>query len=582
MKLRKFTSMALASMLVASSLAGCGSSNDANNASSSDVAANGESTSAGKKGPNGETLAEEQVAHGKQFSVITFDTAQVADSESGSFFAATCEGLFRENNGQLENAGCESYEVSEDGLEYTFHLRKNKWSDGVEVVASQYKDAVERLLTPDLGCAYAFFAFPIKNAERYYNGECSFDEVGVEVVDDYTIKYTLEAPEAYFIQKLAYTVFMPIRKDVIEQYGDTYGTDAMQVVSCGPFMVEEYTANQSTTFVKNPEYWDAENVYLDKVELQEIPETATQFQLFEAGDLDYIGGIGDYIQKWDALAEQGECQLYLDDDVSAQYIAFNTRENSPSGIMHNAKVRKAVAYALDSQSFIDSVYSGRYTAAYGIVTPNIKVGDKEYREEVVEPIKAEYEEYANNPEKLQALLHEGLKELGKDTDDLSTISIQFLGYGETTIEKDIEQYVVQRIQDNLGIKVELNIVGDFGLAQSAQLAGEFDFCLVGWGADYSDPMTFIDIFRTGGGNNYGAYSSEKYDQILETLLAEQDNDKRMALYAEAESLLIKEDAAIRPLLYRDKHAYINNRLHGFQYPVFGAAYEFRYAYIVEE
>ena len=578
MKIRKFTGMLVAGMLVASSLVGCGGS-DANNASSSDTAS---ATTEGKKGPNGETLAEEQVAHGMQFDAITFDTAQAADSESGSFFAATYEGLFRENNGKLENAGCENYEISEDGLEYTFHLRKNKWSDGVDVVASQYRDAVERLLTPDLGCAYAFFAFPIKNAEKHYNGECSFDEVGIEVVDDYTLKMTLETPEPYFVQKLAYPVFMPIRKDNIEKYGDTYGTDAMQVLSCGPYMVEEYTANQSTTFVKNPEYWDAENIYLDKIELQSIPETATQFQLFEAGDLDYIGGIGDYIQKWDALAEQGECQLYLDDDVTTQYITFNTRENSPSGIMHNTKVRKAIAYALDSQSFIDSVYSGRYTAAYGLVTPNIVVGDKEYRDSVEEPIKAEYEEYANNPQKLQALLHEGLKELGKDTEDLSAITIQFLGYGETTIEKDIEQYVVQRIQDNLGIKVELNIVGDFGLAQSAQQAGEFDFCLLGWGADYGDPMTFIDIFRTGGGSNYGAYSNPEYDQILDTLATEQDNDKRMALYAEAEKLLIQEDSAIRPLLYRDKHSYINNRLYGFQYPVFGAKYEFRYAYIVEE
>lgn len=580
MKLRRFFSVLMAAGLVAASLAGCGGS--AGTSAGGDNAGTQKTAESGKKGPNGETLAAEQVAHGMQFHVVTFDTAQVGDAESGSFFLATCEGLFRENKGVLENTGCEKYEISDDGLTYTFHLRKNKWSDGVEVVASQYKDAVERVLNVDLACPYAFFAFPIKNAENYYNGKCGFDEVGVEAVDDYTLKFTLEAPEPYFIDKLAYTMFDPIRVDNIEKYGDTYGTDAMQVLSCGPYMVQEYTASQSTVLVKNPEYWDAEHVYLDEIDLQQIDETATQFQLFEAGQLDFVAASGDYLKKWDEAASEGKCQLYTDKDVTSQYFAFNTQESCPSGIMQNAKIRKAIAYTFDSQTFIDSVYNGRYTAAYGLVPPNIKVGDKEYRKEVAEPIKEEYKEYANNPEKLQALFHEGLKELGKDTDDLSTITIQYLGYGETTIEKDIEQYTVQRIQDNLGIKVDLNIVGDFGLANAAQLAGEFDLCMQLWGADYNDPMTFVDVFRTGGGNNYGKYSSEKYDQILNQLATEQDNDKRMKLYGEAESILIKDDAAIKPLLYRDKHSYINNRLHNFQYPVFGGKYEFKYAYIVEE
>jgi oligopeptide transport system substrate-binding protein len=580
MKSKKILSMLIVSGLVVSSLAGCGGSSG--KSTGGNTAETQKTSQNDKKGPNGETLASEQVAHGQQFNVITFDTAQVGDTESGSFFLATCEGLFRENNGVLENAGCEKYEISEDGLTYTFHLRKNKWSDGKEVVASQYKDAVERVLNVNLACPYSFFAFPIKNAENYFNGKCGFDEVGVEVVDDYTLKFTLEAPEAYFIDKLSYTVFNPIRVDNIEKYGDTYGTDAMQTLSCGPYMVQEYTANQSTVFVKNPEYWDAENVFLDEIDLQEINETATQFQLFEAGQLDFVAASGDYLKKWDQAASEGKCQLYIDGAATSQYFAFNTQETCPSGLMQNAKVRKAVAYTLDSQTFIDSVYNSRYTAAYGLVTPNIKVGDKEYRTEVAEPIKEEYNEYANNPEKLKALFHEGLKELGKDTDDLSTITIQFLGYGETTIEKDIEQYVVQRIQDNLGIKVDLNIVGDFGLANAAQLAGEFDLCMQLWGADYNDPMTFIDIFRTGGSSNYGKYSSEKYDQLLEQLANEQDNDKRLKLYGEAESILIKDDTAIKPLLYRDKHSYINNRLHGFQYPDFGGKYEFKYAYIVEE
>lgn len=581
MNLKKFTSVLMAATVMATCIVGCGSDSSAANA---DASANGDATataSGAKTGPNGEKLADEQIANSYIFNVITFDTAQVGDSESGSFFLATCEGLFRENNGELTNAGCESYEVSEDGLTYTFHLRKNKWSDGQEVVASQYVDAVERFLNPDLGCAYAFFGFPLKNGEKYYNGECSFEEVGVKAIDDYTLEYTLEKPEAFFAQKLSYTVYYPIRKDIIEQYGDTYGTDASQVLSCGPFMVEEWTQNQEATLVKNPDYWDAENVFLDEIHLQEVKERATMYQLFEAGQVDHVGGSGDYLEVWDAKAKNGECQLYQAVDVTSGYFGFNTQETCPSGVMQNAKVRKAISYAIDSQEFIDAVYPGRYTAATGIVPSTIKVGDKSFRDYAPEPVGDDYAEYKGNPEKLQELLHEGLKELGKDTDDLSTIKIQYLGYGETTTEKDIEQYIVQCLQDTLGVTVELHVVGDFGLAQSAQIAGEFDLCLLGWGADYNDPMTFIDIFRTDGGSNYGKYSSAAYDGILDQLATEQDNTKRAELYAQAEKMLIYEDAAIKPLYYRDKHTYINNRLQNFQQPLFGGVFEFKNAYVVD-
>ena len=584
MKLKRVTGALLATMVAASSLVGCGSSATDTSSTSSD-AATGEASAADagtKTGPNGEKLAADQVARGRYFDVITFDSAQVQDSESGSFFLATSEGLFRENNGELENAGCESYDVSEDGLEYTFHLRKNKWSDGKEVVASQYKDAVQRVLNPDLGCAYAFFTFPIKNAEKCYNGECSFDEVGIEAVDDYTLKMTLEAPEPYFVQKLSYTIFCPIRTDIIDQYGDTYGTDATQVLSCGPFQVKEYTANQSLVLEKNPNYWDADNVYLNEVDLQKVDETATQFQMFEAGEWDSVSAISDYLAKWDELANQGQCQLYTRTAPTTQYVEFNVGNNCPSGVVQNAKVRKAIAYALDNQAFLDSVYSGRYTPAYGFVPPIIVSGEKNFRDAVPEPVKEEYDEYVNNPEKLQALLHEGLKELGKDTDDLSTIHIQYLGYGETTIEKDAEQYFVQRLQDNLGVTVDLNIVGDFGLAQAAEKAGEFDIVDLVWGADYNDPMTFIDIFRTDGGSNYGKYSNPAYDGLLDQLATEQDNDKRIDLYKQAETLLLKDDVAIKPLMYRDMHYYISNRLQNLQFPVFGGLFDYRYAYIVEE
>lgn len=581
----------LASAMLTAGFAGCGggtsepdTSNDTpkseSSASTPEPSGTGDTTS-----PDGEKLAAEQVFNGLQPSLAVWDVNAVSDSESGAILGAIYEGLFRLNTNpdgtsELENAGCESYDISEDGKVYTFHLRDNKWNDGQPVTAQHYADSIFRLLNPENAFAYAFFGFSIQGAEEYYTGNGSADQIGVKVIDDKTLEITLKEAEPYFLTKLSYTVFLPIRLDIIEQQGDNYGSDYTQIPYNGPFYVSEWTNEQYGTMLKNPNYWDAANVKLERINLNKIVEFATQAQLFEAGQLDHTGSTLEYLEKWREEAKNGKFQHMTRTSSAFAYWGFKA-DGGKSGLMSNAKIRKAIGYSLDKDEYLKTLY-GRFVPAYGIVPTPINCGEDGFRNQVEEPIHAEAQEYLNNPEKLQALFHEGLKELGKDVDDLGTITLSYLTYGESTRDKQVQEYFQQTLKKNLGINLEMRIEGDFGLFMKAAEGNDYDFAQFNWSADYNDPMTFLDLFRTGGGSNYAGYSNPKYDEMLDSLAGEQDTAKRLQTYAELEKLITFEDAGVIPLYYSDINTFVQNKVRGFQLPAFGGTYEYKYAYIVED
>lgn len=579
MKHKKIIGIVMATILSISGLTACSSSENQKSKENSDT------IKEQRVGPKGEKLAQEQVFNGLQLSVITFDVNKVSDGESGTILGATQEGLFRANivNGkeELEPAGCESWEVSENQKVYTFHLRKNKWNDGTEVIAKHYVDSIVRALTKENACSYAFFGFDILNGKKFYNGEVGVEQLGVKAFDDYTLEVTLEEPTPYFLSKLSYTIFYPIRLDVIEQIGDSYGTDYEKIPCNGPFLIESYVNQQSTVLVKNPNYWDKEHVYLEKVNLMAVPEFATQAQLFESKQLDHTGATKDYLKKWREEAKAGKFQMITREDPVVGYFGFNQGNNGPSGLMGNAKIRKAIGYAVNREEFLQTVYE-RLTPAYGFIPTSITCGDKPYREQVEEPIKREVEEYRNHPEKLQALFHEGLKELGKDVDDLSKITLQYVSYEGSSVIREIDEYFKQAIEKTLGVKVDVRIEGDFGLFYSAIDAMEYDFAQFVWAADYNDPMTFVDVFQSDSSNNHCFYKSEKYDALLDKLSGEKDQDKRLKLYQQLEELLLVEDAVISPIYYGDKNTFVHNNVKGLQLPMFGATMEYKRIYKVEE
>lgn len=565
---KKFISLLAMGLSCMMLLAGCGSKGN-------EQADNGGSSSSTQ-------MDSEQVLNIVYFNAATLDANDVTDSESSTILSAVEEGLIRiENDGtgdKIVPAGAESWETSEDGLTWTFHLRKMDWSDGEPVVAQHYVDSFMRILNPDNGFAYSFLAYDIEGAEEYNTGSGSADAVGVKAVDDYTLEFKLKHPVPYFVSKVSYTSFHPIRLDIIEKLGDQYASNITDRVYNGPFKIESWDNGNSMVLVKNDTYWDAENVHLEKINMTKIQEFATQAQLFEAQELDITGAQTDYIELWTERAEAGEFQNLVGEDPAVQYFYFNQDSESANGILKNAKIRKAIGLAIDRDVYTKDLI-GRYQSAYGLIPTALNSGDDNYREKVEEPLADDAKIYVNNKEKLQELFKEGLTELGLQTDDLSQYELTYLSYGDSELGKQRAEWLAQQINGNLGIKINVETQGDYGVYLNIMDNQEFDFTITGWTADYNDPMTFLDIWVSNGGNNHTGYANAKYDELLASVSEEADEDKVTEIYKELENKLINEDAVVVPVFYTDKYAFYQNYVKDMQFTSFGATYELKHVYI---
>lgn len=596
MKIKRILSLALvAALVLALAMSGCGNAD--NNSSTASTAGNESSTAPVSSAPassdtgnaDGEVLAADQIITYQQPEVRTWDTTQCGDTGSGTMLAHTTEGLFRykyDDAGAavMEPAGCTEYEISDDGLTYTFHLRENKWSDGEPVTADDYVYAVKRLLEPDLAAAYAFFATGIVGAADYNAGTTTdFSTVGVKAVDDMTVEYTLAEVDATFLEKVGTTVFFPLREDIAEQYGDAYGANADEILSCGPYIVTEWTDKDTGVMVKNDQYWDAENVIITEVDLQYVEEAATRDKLFKQGDLAQIGGSTDYLEEYRTMAKNGECQeVHRDADGGTFYLNFKM-EGSASGLMGNAKIRTAVGYAVDNTAYCETIMK-RLTPADSFVPPNTMLGDKTYREQVgMDPWAEGRAKYRNNPEELQKLFKEGLTELGKPTDDLSQYTIKYLTYGESSTSRQAQELFQQNIEQNLGVKCEIQVCADWAsYGKAVDEGGEaWDLSMNGWSPDYPDPMTYMDMWISTGTSNLSGYKNPEYDALIDKALKTVQPADRVEIYKEAEQLLC-DDMVIMPFYFSDVNSFILNNVKGIQIGSLGFSWSVIDAYVIEE
>ncbi|OPJ57868.1 peptide ABC transporter substrate-binding protein [Clostridium oryzae] len=515
---------------------------------------------------------------------LTLDPNDARNSGEFQILTQVQEGLarvFTDKNGneKLEPAGAKSWDISKDGLTWTFHLRDYKWSDGKKVTAQNYVDSIIRLLDPKKAFSYAFFAYDIKNAKAYYAKKVKASQVGVKALDDKTLQITLAKPAPQFEKKIAFAALFPIRLDVIKAGGETWATDYKKHVYSGPFIIKEWTKNSSIVLKKNPDYWDAKSVKLKTVNLTVVNEIATQAQMFESQQLDVVQGQQDYTAKWIDEAKKGKFQYIKKASPSTDFIGFNQKTNGTSGIMGNAKIRKALSLAIDREDLVNTIYNKNYSA-YGIIPKGIDLDKDEFRSKYEEALKKDYEAVKDDNEKLQTLFKEGLEELGK-SEDLSKIKLVFISTESSSLDKSIQEYWKQTWEKKLGIKIELKSFGDFKAYAALRNSGKYDILLGGWFGDYNDPMTFMDLWITNSGFSkfFGGYHSKQYDSIFKKLDGEQNIEKRGQVYSELETQLVAKDAGIAPYMYLDSRYFVQNYVKNISLPSFGPSIEFSRAYI---
>lgn len=551
-------------LAVGTLLAACGS----NGANSS--AGNGGNNATSDSGNSGEEklAADQTLRLNAAADVPTFDPAQAQDNQAHLALSLTYEGLARLEGNKEVPGVAEKWEVSPDGLTYTFYLRKDaKWSNGDSVTANDFAFGWERVLSPQTKPAppYAYQLYYLKNAEQYNKGEITdFSQVGVKVVDDYTLQVELNNPTPYFVNLTAFYTFFPVHSSV--KGNDKWSTDPNTMITNGPFVLKTRTPGQSMEFVKNDQYWAKDEVKLNTIKFTIVNSGATEVLSYRNGELDRAGQPNGNIpaDQIPILKQELPNELALPTVANVYYYEFNT-EAEP---FTNAKIRKAFAKSISRQDIVDKVTLGGQVPAYAFVPPGMNGVDDEFRNERGNEL------FTENVEEAKKLLQEGMQEEGYTS--LPEIT---LIYNTDDNHKKVATAIADMWKQNLGVDVKLENQ-EWGVYLDNRTNGNFQIARAGWVPDYNDPMTFIDMWTTNSGNNKINLKNEEYDKLVADTYKEADNQKRMDNMARAEEILIKEEMGIMPIYYYVQPSLTKTYLKGITMDYSGAVYYDR-AYLLE-
>lgn len=490
----------------------------------------------------------------------SLDLARVSDSYSFTVASQIFEGLTVvevENGKEVVKPGiAKTWDMSEDGLTWTFHLRDAKWSDGVEVSAEDFEYGMKRILNPETASPISWDLSFIKNAEAAINGEKELSEVGIKVLDKKTLQIDLEYPVPYFLTSVASFASYPVRKDIVEKHGTAYGTEQDKMVFCGPFVMDEWVHNSKIGFSRNENYWDAENVKLENLNFKIISDSMAMIGEFENGTLDMIGvSEAEWIKK---LSEGDKYVKQVMPLPRTQYLFFNQETK----LFSNAKVRKAFSVALNREEIIKDIFQDVDKVAYGWIPSCMDLDGSNFRTLAGEPIKELIDE-VKDP---KALLIEGMKELGLG-EDPSTITIQFM---IRNTAKGFGEYLQQHYKNTLGVNLELDPV-EWPVFQERNRGLDYEMGFKSYGADINDPASMMTLWMTGMKTVPTGWSNEEYDNLMKEASESLDKDVRAENFVKAERILIKDDATIVPYAYSTSTMFIQKNVRGFEQSVFLAS-----------
>lgn len=540
MRSKKLLASSAVILASAATLAACGSSNSQSNA---------------KK----QTLTWMNTAE-----MATLDASKATDQASYEQINNVEEGLYLlGKNAKVQNALATSTKNSADGKTWTFTLRKNaKWSNGDPVTAQDFVYSWRRTIDPKTASEYAYLFSGIKNADAIVSGKKKPAALGIKADGKYKLTVTLEKRIPYFKLLMAFPLFFPQNQKFIEKMGSKYATSSKYMIYNGPYKQVGWTgSNLSWKLVKNDKYWDKKNVKLDTVKFSVQKTPATDYNLYQSGKLDAA-----YLDAQATKSLKGKTGYTQRKMSTTQYLSYNIKKHPE---FKNKNLRLAISMAINRKE-LASTLGGAATPATtfdpeGMTTVN----GKDYTDTVKNAATEKATTY--NVTEAKKLYKQALKETGK-----KKISFTLLGDDDDTAKKAAE-FVQSQLENNLGINVQVQSIPK-KTRLTRMMSGNFDVVSTGWNADFSDPISFLDLQTTGASYNYGKWSNKEYDKYVAASKTTGSDADRFKDLAKAEQILLEEQG-VTPLYHPIEAWMVKPSVKGVIYNGAGANYSFKYAYL---
>ncbi|MCI1954350.1 MAG: peptide ABC transporter substrate-binding protein [Ligilactobacillus acidipiscis] len=497
----------------------------------------------------------------------SIDPSKATDSESFDMLGNSMEGLYRlGKNSKVEPGIARSTKISKNKLHYTFTLRKGaKWSNGDEVTAKDFVYSWKRTIDPKTGSSYSYLFDGVANANDIINGKKSPTTLGIKADGKYKLSVTLDKQVPYFKLLMGFPVFFPQNEKAVKKYGSNYGTESKYMVYNGPFVMKNWTgSNLSWKFKKNNDYWDKKNVKLSGINFKVNKSPSTAYNLYQSGK-------SDMSQLSTEQARQLNKKPGFTVEKSGQmtYLEFNQKQAA----FKNTKIRQALSLAINRKQLAGKIMGEGTEIPTGIVPNGLaKNNGTDFSKE------AKTDDLRYSESEAKRLFNEGLAEIGQ-----SKLRFTLLG-ADTDQSKDVTAYIQSQLEQHLGsdkIRVDVSNV-PLKTRLSRSRAGNFDVVAANWVADYTDPISFMELFTTGNEYNDGSWSNSQYDELIKAAKTTDaaDPDKRWNDMVKASKILSK-DMGVSPLYQQNSPEMIRPKVKGLIVNSAGVMYNYKNVHIEE-
>jgi oligopeptide transport system substrate-binding protein len=517
------------------------------------------------KSENSSVAANQKVVtYNLRAEAKTIDPQLTTDVPAAIVLGTCMEGLVRQGKkpGEIIPGAAKKWTVSKNGLVWTFYLRKDaKWSNGAQVTAKDFMFSFQRALKPSTAAQYAYMLYYLKNSEAYNTGKIKdFSKVGIKLINNYELQFTLTNPVSFFPQLLANSISYPINEKFYNSVKGQFALNAKDLLYNGPYKIINWVPNGKYKFEKNPYYWNEKNIKINRINYVIVNNYNTAANMFRSGELDMTRISGDQIPQF-----KNSKNLHQKPSGGIWYLEFNVKNK----FFKNEKIRKAVALSINRDVFCKNIERDGSIPARSFVPPGI-AGTKgtTFRKEY----KGSYFKY--NVKEAQKLYKEGLKELGYK----GKVHVKLLIDQKDSATK-YAQFFQQELYKNLGMDVSIEPNTFQGRIQKMH-SGNYDFVYAGWNPDYNDPLTFINMWVTNGGNNNTGWSNTKYDKYVQIASTSPDNKIRMKAMADAEKILMIQ-MPIVPITFNAVSRLVKPWLKGYVFRSSGINVSFYWAYIAK-